>query len=98
MDKTELKIFHIAGITELYKNDLIGRLKKLKMYIIFDLDTETEKIYKLKDIQSKLKELNKTGDSVYNTNEKPLYDATIFSGILWTILASSVLFYTFTKL
>ena len=58
MDKTELKIFHIAGITELYKNDLIERLKKLKMYIIFDLDTETEKIYKIKDIQSKLKELN----------------------------------------
>jgi hypothetical protein len=44
MDKTELKIFHIAGITELYKNELIENLKKLKMYVIFDLDIETEKI------------------------------------------------------
>ena len=57
MDKQELKIFHIAGITELYKNDLIEKLKKYKMYVIFDLDTETEKIYKNKEIQSKIKEL-----------------------------------------
>ena len=55
-------------------------------------------VNKRTELDAKLKELNKTGDSVYNTNEKPLYDATIFSGILWTILASSVLFYTFTKL
>ena len=60
MDKTELKIFHIAGITELHKNDLIEKLKKYKMYVIFDLDVETEKIYKNKDVQSKIKELNKT--------------------------------------
>jgi hypothetical protein len=59
MDKTELKIFHIAGITELYKNDLIEKLKKLKMFVICDLDLETEKIYKNKEIQSKIKELNK---------------------------------------
>ena len=42
MDKTELKIFHIAGITELYKNDLIEKLKKLKMFVICDLDQETD--------------------------------------------------------
>lgn len=59
MDKTELKIFHIAGITELYKNDLIEKLKKLKMFVICDLDQETEKIYKNKEIQSKIKELDK---------------------------------------
>lgn len=59
MDKTELKIFHIAGITELYKNDLIEKLKKLKMFVICDLDLETEKIYKNKEIQSKIKELDK---------------------------------------
>ena len=57
MDKGELKIFHIAGITELYKQDLIEKLKKLKMFNICDLDEETEKIYKNKEIQSKLKEL-----------------------------------------
>jgi len=59
MDKTELKIFHIAGITELYKNDLIEKLKNLKMFVICDLDLETEKIYKNKEIQSKIKELDK---------------------------------------
>jgi vacuolar-type H+-ATPase catalytic subunit A/Vma1 len=55
-------------------------------------------VKKRTELDAKLKEINKTGDSVYNKNDKPLYDATIFSGILWTILASSVLFYTFTKL
>ena len=59
MDKTELKISHIAGITELYKNDLIEKLKKIKMFVICDLDVETEKIYKSKEIQSKIKELDK---------------------------------------
>jgi hypothetical protein len=53
----ELKIFHIGGITELYKQDLIDKLKKLKMFVIYDLDTETERIYKMKDIQNKIKEL-----------------------------------------
>jgi hypothetical protein len=57
MDKGELKIFHIAGITELYKQDLIDKLKKLNMFIISDLDEETEKVYKNKEVQSKLKEL-----------------------------------------
>jgi hypothetical protein len=59
MDKTELKIFHIAGITDLYKNELIEKLKKLKMFVIHDLDIETEKIYKNKEIQTKIKELEK---------------------------------------
>jgi len=57
MEKGELKIFHIAGITELYKQDLIDKLKKLNMFIICDLDEETEKIYKNREVQSKLKEL-----------------------------------------
>jgi len=59
MDKQELKIFHIAGITDLYKTDLINKLKKLNLYVIFDLDEETEKIYKIKEIQNKIKELEK---------------------------------------
>ena len=57
MEKGELKIFHIAGITELYKQDLIEKLKKLNMFIICDLDEETEKVYKNREVQSKLKEL-----------------------------------------
>jgi hypothetical protein len=58
MEKGELKIFHISGITDLYKDELIEKLKKLKMFTISDLDEETEKIYKNKEIQSKLKELD----------------------------------------
>jgi hypothetical protein len=58
MDKGELKIFHIAGITDLYKQEITEKLKKLKMFTICDLDEETEKIYKNREIQSKLKELD----------------------------------------
>ena len=56
MDKGELKIFHIGGITELYKQELMEKLRKLKMFVICDLDEETEKIYKNREIQSKLEE------------------------------------------
>ena len=42
-------IYHIAGITDLYKSQLITALKNMNMFIIYDLDIETEKIYKIKD-------------------------------------------------
>jgi hypothetical protein len=56
MNKSTVKIFHISGITEIYKKELIDKLKKIKMFLIFDIDEETEKIYKLKDVQDKLKD------------------------------------------
>ena len=40
-------IFHISGITDLYKDQLMNRLKNLNKFLIFNLDSETEKIYKL---------------------------------------------------
>ena len=55
---TESCVYHIAGITDLYKNQLITALKNMNMYVIYDLDIETEKIYKLKEIQNKLKDFN----------------------------------------
>jgi hypothetical protein len=51
-------VYHIAGITDLYKSQLITALKNMNMYVIYDLDIETEKIYKLKEIQNKLKDFN----------------------------------------
>jgi len=56
MNKNTVKIFHISGITEIYKKELIDKLKKIKMFVIFDIDEETEKIYKLKEVQEKLKD------------------------------------------
>lgn len=56
MDKNPVKIFHISGITEIYKKDIIHKLKNIKMFVIFDIDDETEKIYKSKEIQDKLKD------------------------------------------
>jgi hypothetical protein len=50
-------IYHIAGITDLYKDQLIMKLKKLNIFLIYDLDDETEKIYKMKEIQTKIKDL-----------------------------------------
>jgi hypothetical protein len=52
-------IFHIAGITDLYKEQLMVKLKSLNKYVIYNLDEETDKIYKLKEIQDKLKDINK---------------------------------------
>ena len=51
-------VYHIAGITDLYKSQLITALKNMNMFVIYDLDIETEKIYKLKEIQGKLKDFN----------------------------------------
>jgi len=56
MEKNHLKVFHIAGITDIYKQEFINKIKALKMYVIYDLDEETEKIYKLKELTSKIKE------------------------------------------
>ncbi len=58
IENKSTKIFHIAGITDLYRQQLLNKLKLLKMFMIFDLDEETEKIYKEKDIQTKLKDIN----------------------------------------
>jgi len=84
MDKNPVKIFHISGITEIYKKDIINKLKNIKMFIIFDIDEETEKIYKLKDIQDKLKD-----SSVVKPQIKKKLDDEINN--IWTVKLSEVI-------
>jgi sulfatase maturation enzyme AslB (radical SAM superfamily) len=50
------------------------------------------------DLDDKLKEVYKTKDSLYNSEYKTVYDATMLSGVLLTILASSLLYYSFSQL
>jgi len=49
------------------------------------------------ELDEKMKELNSSSDSILS-EEKNRYDITIYSGILWTILATSAIYYVFTKL
>lgn len=50
------------------------------------------------DLEGKMKELYKTNDSLYNSDYKVNYDATMLTGIIWSVLAGSILYYSFTKL
>jgi hypothetical protein len=88
--ETTVKIFHISGLTEIYKKDMIDKLKKLKMFVIFDIDEETEKIYKLKDVQDKLKNLK----VVKPTLKKKLEDEI---NIIWTTKLSDYIDKTITE-
>lgn len=49
------------------------------------------------DLDKKLNELNKTRDTYYSDTKKQL-DSTMYINILLTVLATSVLYFTFTKL
>lgn len=50
------------------------------------------------ELERKMKELYKTNDSLYNSDYKVNYDATMLTGIIWSVLAGSILYYSFTKL
>jgi hypothetical protein len=50
------------------------------------------------ELEAKMKELYKTNDSLYNSEFRAKYDATMLSGIVWSILAGSVLYYAFMKI
>jgi hypothetical protein len=57
-----------------------------------------EKILKLRnELDIKLKEINRSQDSVYSMY-KAKYDSTMYSSIIWTILATSLIYYIFVKL
>jgi hypothetical protein len=49
------------------------------------------------ELDGKLKELYYTNDSILS-EDKYIFDTTIYTGVLWTILASSILYYIFTKI
>jgi hypothetical protein len=50
------------------------------------------------DLKTKIKELHKTNDSLYNSDFREKYDSSMLSGVIWSVLAGSILYYTFTKL
>jgi hypothetical protein len=64
-------------------------------YMMDNYRNNTEQRQELDD---KLKEVYKTKDSLYNSDHKTVYDATMLSGVLLTILASSLLYYSFSQL
>jgi hypothetical protein len=67
-------IFHISGITDLYKEQLMSKLKNLNKFLIFNLDDETEKIYKLPEIQTKLKDINEVKTTTRKKLESEVND------------------------
>ena len=67
-------IFHISGITDLYKEQLMNKLKNLNKFLIFNLDEETEKIYKLPEIQIKLKDINEVKTTTKKKLESDIND------------------------
>ena len=50
-----------------------------------------------KELDMKNAELNNINNPAF-TDNKMKYDASVYSGVLWTILASSLLYYLFNKL
>ena len=50
------------------------------------------------ELETKMKELHKTNGSLYNSEYKANYDATMLTGIIWSVLAGCMLYYSFTKL
>jgi hypothetical protein len=62
------------------------------------MDNYRNNIQQRQDLDDKLKEVYKTKDSLYNSEYKTVYDATMLSGVLLTILASSLLYYSFSQL
>ena len=62
------------------------------------MDNYRNNIEQRQELDNKLKEVYKTKDSLYNTDHKSVYDATMLSGVLLTILASSLLYYSFSQL
>jgi sulfatase maturation enzyme AslB (radical SAM superfamily) len=62
------------------------------------MDNYRNNIEQRRELDDKLKEVYKTKDSLYNSEYKTVYDATMFSGVLLTTLASSLLYYSFSQL
>ena len=49
------------------------------------------------ELDRKLNELYQKQSSIYGSNVRHL-DATIYTGVLWTVLATSIVYYVFIKL
>lgn len=70
---------------------------KLQFYSV-DFDRVQSNIVKLRgELDTKLKEIYNV-DSSISTENKIQFDSTMYTGIMWTILATTVLYFTFIKL
>jgi hypothetical protein len=49
------------------------------------------------ELDEKMKELNNSQSSI-QAEDKYRYDVTIYAGILWTVLATSTIYYVFSRL
>ena len=63
-------------------------------YIVNNYNVNNKLRYEL---DNKMRDLYRIDNSFYNDN-KIKYDVTMYSGILWSVLASSLIYYVFTKL
>ena len=89
-----------------YVNSYINILNdtNLKVNVVYDNSnnhismTYNNVIKNRNELEAKMKELYKTNDSLYNSEFRAKYDATMLSGIVWSILAGSVLYYAFMKI
>jgi hypothetical protein len=77
-----------TNMTKTQYNDFISNSKNLYNNRVIPLR---------KELDSKLVELYNTDNTLYS-DYKRTYDLTIYTGILWTILATSGLYIIFTKL
>lgn len=110
--KTYLECSSIYGNSEIcinnynFINSYINVLNdtNLKGNIVYDtsnnlISTRYDSILKdNNELEAKMKELYKTNDSLFNSDFRDKYNATMLTGIIWSILAGSILYYTFTKL
>ena len=66
--------------------------------INYNINTYNNKVLGLRsELDEKMKVLNLSESSVLS-EEKTRYDVTIYTGVLWTILATSIVYYIFTRL
>lgn len=79
-------------------------LSKFPTYAVYDIshsyikNTYNYEILNLRrDLDAKLKELNGNTDTI-SYEYKNRFDSTIYSGLMVTVLATSMLYYVFTKL
>ena len=61
------------------------------------LNVQNSNIKMRQELDTKLQNLYETPDSMYADYKKSV-DSSVYSGILWTVLATSVLYIVFTKL
>jgi hypothetical protein len=91
-----------TALTDSYTKVIEG--SHLKNNVVIDgshnyiMDNYRYNIEQRRELDDKLKEVYKTKDSLYNSEHKTVYDATMLSGVLLTILASSLLYYSFSQL